>query len=1468
MKITIARTSYSADGENAGKPLEINVGQAPERLKKTRDISETGGSSAKGLPAQRNEYSHPGKDDPTIFYTTPGGDIDPNHRWMTPMGSADELVLKTDRGADITSVADGSTTKIIGHKGLTEPSTSLGNFQDSPDMSSDDLLNSSVKSGIKSNVGEQDKEEDKSFGGLMSSMGNRIKNNLIGGYIDAYNDIKSIWSSDGPAGNISKLEQWKSGHFKKIRLNDWRDRDTLNRSENMANSAMSDLRGELGKTTGGLSGQASKTTKGNAWVSMGGQAADALLGGAGTWNSVANIAGTFGAGVENDSAWDASVDELAVLNTVTKDTMYTSRPGIRFKAKPGLEQNITGSSSIFGHADKKAVGDTYVTNYGQEIEQMRASGKEKDPDDPLKSYAYNPDNTFSKKQSVYSLRKIVSGSLANLAVTGDKYQWQKSADLFTGINLSDAELTQIAFLRNRNTYNKTLGSLYVKPYYDPGGGAQQDNLGLMNIPFEFTPSISESAQVASYSTEQLLGRLGAFHVYTGTNLPTLSIELQYQALAPDNLDAYDEKYFSRQYATDAWMYYWTNNRIEAIELKLRSLVLANYVNGDYIVKPPLVELHLTNLGNESAVDLVGDLYKYPGDVQKDGQLSTDTGEKYLKYSRAIHGGKGSRYKKYIVTSVQIDKISDADFIYPSLYGRLYSSEYPDNMNPMYHLTTGSNTAYNPGSRRKGFKATLQLQEVTENFIDLVPDFQAYYDAWKTKDGMADNLTDYAEANLGLATPAGSGMNSLYADTASILSAGAYTLAAQSSSLTEQIDALYQEAEWLAILYAKALNPLYDGKHAKIYDYNNPADDNDFYWKQDTDTGKPIAYSSSEIDFSLPYDFKFKIPDSYDSDSEGLDDLVKLIPDGKYEPYMLGSGLSPVPAAASTLQVFKDYTEEIKSEKQYELYRNLYSDKSGSKYGLVSAEKIVSGLGDSLSLAERLADSAFGDDFETDITGYRLPKNEEKYTPEEYAEKFKEAYKTADKNLRLVKVALAGAYSASLRGETFRGESPEDSWFYLDGNFLKNFSTAPASGGGRTIAETLRELKKGKETGKAKAEFAYSGVTVEGIDNIIAIAELTLKPISDEEIKSMIVEKSEDYFRSIDAGESCYKAICKTKLRNALSLLGFWGENRLYALQAKTVSVGQLTLPDYIDTADADIYGIVDAVKSFNDGAKYSRSVFNNDSIITSSLSFSSQRTEHRILSADDMLEGLVSGYADAKSALLALFDENKAFIGEPDTSELKDYSYRSVYEPARDAFIGTCLDFFGLSKDQDGRIVHNDEDRLFRIDRGSIVDKLKDYYKSLKSGMNDAIAKLQKWMLIADRMMKKENINASFEQLLKEKDAESGVCQSLDDNLSSVKYKKGDTNSGTDYYCYKSYMEQKSSAGKKTKTFAIEKLYFPKDEKGKLVRQDIQATTDVDAEHGQIYQTYQRKTASDGLLSKVSRSSSAESLKNIEKLSS
>lgn len=644
-----------------------------------------------------------------------------------------------------------------------------------------------------------------------NDLGTNLKNTLakttlnLGVSKDTINKTASLFGYQGDVKSnalsvsMTSLQHWKEERIKTLHTNDWKPKNNLNSDANAAGSMMSDLRGELGKTTGGLGGGS------NSWTQAGSQLVNSLVG-AGTINTIKDIAGDYTKSGVGDSKWQPDVDELAALNTVTKETMYTSKPGIRFKAKSGMVQNITGdqeSATIFGKSGYTKDGDSLRTVYGTSLDLLRTSQINATRTSKIRRMVINEDNGFKKKKLSYDLKENVkSGSLYNYTEdTNGFFYWDKSDDLYTNYNLSNEEAQLITLIKNRNTYNKTLGYIYIRPYYQYDIGkksATNNGLGLFDIPFEFTPNIQESATQANYQQEALLGRLGQFQIFTGTNLPTVSVELQYIALAPDTLTASERQEMNKEWGTDAWQYYWTNNRIEAIEMKLRSLVFADYVSSDYLIKPPLIELHLENT-NGRAAETVGDLYKYPM-----GESADKVGEKYLRYTTSITGGIKNRYKKYIVNSVQIDKISDSDILYPSLYGRVYDSTNKSS-NPMWHVqnaVTGDEAAkegeaygYSGYARKKGFKATLSLTEVTENYLDLVPDFKAYFDAWTIKEDYADVVSNYVDKTIGKTSMQQSAQRAMQ----DALSAARNTLL----STEDKIDAMFDEYEKLTKLYAKS-----------------------------------------------------------------------------------------------------------------------------------------------------------------------------------------------------------------------------------------------------------------------------------------------------------------------------------------------------------------------------------------------------------------------------------------------------------------------------------------------------------------------------------------------------------------------------------------------------------------------------------------------------------------------------------------
>lgn len=720
---------------------------------------------------------------------------------------------------------------------------------------------------ISSHIGEQDNEPTNDLGENLKSEGNKMLNSAFG-IGTAIKEIKNTFDPEEVELNqydiaMTKLAAWKSEHIKTLHTTDWYETPFLNQPHNAANNMKDDFRGELGKSTSVASGGFGT---GNAWATLGGDALNMLAGGSNV-NTVAQIAGSFGAGGGDagDASWQADLDEIAVLGTTTKDTMYTGKPGIRIKAhrSDGMVENITGRTENSYNGS--------FENGNNPIEAIRKKTREKiaaekDKKKP-KWFGGLVDGTIAKQGENYTFEYSAADGL---------YKWSKEQSPFSTKDLTEDQMKIVTFLKNKNTFNKHLGYLYIRPFYDY---KQQDNttqkgFRFFDIPFEFNPEISESATTANYASETLLGRLGQFHIFTGTQLPTLNITLTYMALAPDVLSDEDLQKMSKQYSTDVWQYFWTNNKIEEIELKLRSLVFADYVSGDYLIKPPLVELHLENdLGQD--MDKIGDLFKYPNGINQKSsvndkgeqetvyELSDNVGGNYLAYSTALHGTSDSnRYKRYIVTSVQIDKISgDSDLIFPSLYGRKYNPGQGGH--PMYHLTTGADNekgaqGYAGYTRKKGFRATLSLTEVTENFLDLVPDFKAYYDAWMFKQQLSYNQSQVSSYQLGEPTRA-----EMLQNTSDILAANRQTLEGTLASGAEKLNLYYDITYNLFRLYALANtdNIIKPGSTkpiknpSKIYAYNQKA--NPFTFITGLDVQNPEHIELAEMQSNMLQSMTYK-----------------------------------------------------------------------------------------------------------------------------------------------------------------------------------------------------------------------------------------------------------------------------------------------------------------------------------------------------------------------------------------------------------------------------------------------------------------------------------------------------------------------------------------------------------------------------------------------------------------------------------
>jgi len=289
---------------------------------------------------------------------------------------------------------------------------------------------------------------------------------------------------------------------------------------------------------------------------------------------------------------------------------------------------------------------------------------------------------------------------------------------------------------NKRFNRNSIGYVYVEPYFSEDYGKDEKSGGIQvfTIPFQFNPEISEGNISAKYTTEEILGRITAARYYINTDSGTTTIKTKYIA-TNQNHDVDEINGRPRKNYGDLdsdWYEFWTPERIREMEYKYRSLVFPTRQSNGYLVKPPIVQVYISN----EQLPTIANVLAYPiaqnGEILNEGTDNTNKGSQtsYVTYRNKevfsytksfvdsqvtkndngnIVGGTGTA-KRFVVTDVKIEDLEN---------------------------TNGWNYDRVEGYKR-GFSVTITLAETTRNFLDQVPDFKAYYDAFVNSKQVDEN----------------------------------------------------------------------------------------------------------------------------------------------------------------------------------------------------------------------------------------------------------------------------------------------------------------------------------------------------------------------------------------------------------------------------------------------------------------------------------------------------------------------------------------------------------------------------------------------------------------------------------------------------------------------------------------------------------------------------------------------------------
>ena len=390
----------------------------------------------------------------------------------------------------------------------------------------------------------------------------------------------------------------------------------------------------------------------------------------------------------------------------------------------GYYGSLKGSSNlgsgVLGVLENAANSLTGGLNVRSEVNFWKGNTTELTNEEILALQAVNFDNIYTSKPGINIKNYAGENFAAPFSPAGETYD-EKWED-----NIKDLFKNRDATIGNYKQYEKriigtsdAIGCLYVEPFYNT------KDVSVFSIPFQFNPEIKEGAIKANYEEEKILGRITSARYYINTDSDPVTLTTKYictcdQDFKGNDAVANNTINFGKTHLDKNWHEYWTQNELIKIENTYRSLVFP-LKDDKYMVRPPVVQVYI---GNNTENPTVRNVLTYPLTMPKigDGDLKESaksvSGTTYFEHSLSFNETSVNKenekdkvdkkgyfnVKRYVVTSVSIEDL-----------------ENTNGWN--YNVNTNI-----PGTKR-GFIVTLSLSETTRNFLDLVPDFKAYYDVW-------------------------------------------------------------------------------------------------------------------------------------------------------------------------------------------------------------------------------------------------------------------------------------------------------------------------------------------------------------------------------------------------------------------------------------------------------------------------------------------------------------------------------------------------------------------------------------------------------------------------------------------------------------------------------------------------------------------------------------------------------------------
>ena len=402
----------------------------------------------------------------------------------------------------------------------------------------------------------------------------------------------------------------------------------------------------------------------------------------------------------------------------------------------GYYGSLKGSSNlgsgILGVLENAANSLTGGLNIRSEVNFWKGNTTELSNEEILALQAVNFDNIYTSKPGINIKNYAGENFAAPFSPAGKTYDesWEDN-DIKNLFENRDKTIGNYKQYENRDKIGafNAIGCLYVEPFYNT------NNFSVSSIPFQFNPEIKEGAIKANYEEEKILGRITSARYYINTDSDPVTLTTKYICTCDQDfkeMETYNNTInFGKTHLDKSWHEHWTQNELIKIENAYRSLVFP-LKDGNYMVRPPVVQVYI---GNNTENPTVRNVLTYPLTMSKDLKESAKSIHEDNKGNRATYFEHSLSFNETSIS--EENEESEENKIKKSKKGYFNVKRYVVTSVSIEDLENTNGWNYNvntniPGTKR-GFIVTLSLSETTRNFLDLVPDFKAYYDVWMKPD---------------------------------------------------------------------------------------------------------------------------------------------------------------------------------------------------------------------------------------------------------------------------------------------------------------------------------------------------------------------------------------------------------------------------------------------------------------------------------------------------------------------------------------------------------------------------------------------------------------------------------------------------------------------------------------------------------------------------------------------------------------